>query len=90
VKLTQPQREVLCMVHDADRVVGTTAHTGGEQVAGNTAASLVKRGLLKHRPMGVTAAEVRTGFVNDWGVEITDEGRKVVAELREARRAAHR
>lgn len=71
------------MIYDAGKPLRTTTQTSGEYVSGNTATSLVKRGLLRYRPGEVTAGEASSGFVADWMVEITDEGRQLVAELRD-------
>lgn len=48
VTLTRAQLEVLSMVHKAGHLP-TTAHTGGDAVAGNVAAALVRKGLLRWR-----------------------------------------
>jgi hypothetical protein len=76
VKLNRTQLEVLQLVHGAGHLP-TTAHTTGRQVAGNVAAALVRKGLLRNRftPWARGAPPAR--FI---GVETTAAGCAVLAQ----------
>lgn len=77
MKLTPAQREVLQLV-DAAGHLPTTAHTCPPYVvAGNVAAALVRKGLLRNRFRSWARGAPPAVFD---GVELTDAGRQWLAE----------